>query len=59
MTYMDTVLVQVHDHKDYVDVNILVKCFMEPSDEIKKEIQDVCSMVHDFSTEVGKKGFKI
>ena len=36
VSYMDVILVQVHAHKDNVDADILVKCFMEAFDEIKK-----------------------
>eukprot|EP00253_Pinus_taeda_P032564 PITA_32564 len=36
VSYMDSVLVQVHAHKDYVDADILVKCFIEAMEEIKK-----------------------
>lgn len=36
LSYMDSVLVQVHAHKDYVNADILVNCFMEAMEEMKK-----------------------
>ena len=41
VSYMDAVLVQVHAHKDNVDADILVNCFMEAFDEIKKSQFDL------------------
>ena len=35
LSYMGAVSLQVHAHKDYVDAQLLGKCFMEAFEEMK------------------------